>query len=627
MKKAGFIFVAAALLLAGCAKDTSRIALEDSGVSIPLSLSVGPASVPETKMTDGIVQKSSSSSFRGIKMLLVLPFRTSGGEVAADDHRWAQNLGLPQIGIPANTFGDDANEGEYDGLVRNNNSHLFDKVFLRVFTNRVLVYGEALDESVEVSPSDSVDFKRRNGVLRPEKNLPYVDYPSEISFALEPMLSPVSRKDAFNGWKSKIIEYLNTITGSTREYSGKKFIFRDPSTYNNNPELVRILNEFTNEGRMIPCSEDYLSKKLTQLYRNLEPLASDRHNSMGYNVGTYYYVYELANQIRSKIQNSNFVTGSGQGASAVITMKTDGPYIYGLPYGSAPIQWREGTLAFGVLDANVGLAMPDVTSYCYPPSLWYYVNSQVITTDDESVNTEYKSTASWNDITSHYTSAGVKSTSKSAAVKDKLQYAVAMLTLKSNGANYSSLSDAKGTAISINNTRNFPLSGIIIGGQKKVDFEFTPTGSDAYYVYDADVYSYDAQNKASAKLYLTNNVNFSSSVSSLMLESEPGKEVNFALEFKNNSNSTIYGRENCQIYPGTHFYLLGKMTLASAVNNTGEDLDRVFSKDHETVLSVRFSGFENAFNVLPSLEDPQLQIGVEAQVSWEFATPGIVPVK
>jgi len=113
----------------------------------------------------------------------------------------------------------------------------------------------------------------------------------------------------------------------------------------------------------------------------------------------------------------------------------------------------------------------------------------------------------------------------------------------------------------------------------------------------------------------------------LVLESPALANVHFALEFQNRSNATLYGINDCAIYPGNHFYLIGYMNYAQARNATGEDLRSVFVQDHTTVVNLTIPHLRNAYTVLPDLSDPQLVLGVDAQVNWIMEKPGTIPVK
>ena len=153
------------------------------------------------------------------------------------------------------------------------------------------------------------------------------------------------------------------------------------------------------------------------------------------------------------------------------------------------IQWN-GTAFVQVPPASSTLA--PIEAYCYPPSLWYWTNSTLRTSDDEDVDNQYKSTnPDWSSILSHYTlGSAVRPGITSVAVVNPLQYGVAMLELEmkasaSPGGTYNLL-DSKAGTVDIRDDV-FPLTGILVGEQHHQHFNFTPSSGTNYYVYDSDV--------------------------------------------------------------------------------------------------------------------------------------------
>lgn len=130
-------------------------------------------------------------------------------------------------------------------------------------------------------------------------------------------------------------------------------------------------------------------------------------------------------------------------------------------------------------------------------------------------------------------------------------------------------------------------------------------------MYDGDTHT--------PRAYLSSSKN-SEDVSVLLFETEAGKDVPFALEFLNGSNSTIYGFDNLPILPGTHFYLLGNIDLAAGQPSGA--FPAVFVKGHTTTVQARFSSLKNAHPVLPDLREVQLSVGVDAQMNWNY-TPSV----
>ena len=179
----------AAVILSACTaietgSEAEDLVYEQEGIQMPLSISVGARSTV-TKMTAAVTQADQTeSSFRGIKQIYAIPFKVKRSVVSTDE-RLGENLKLPQKGIPK-SFGTSALNGDFSGLVSNNNSHLYKVVIIPRGTASMLVYGQAIDENVSVA-TDSVAFKRRNGVL--QKHGVESAEPADINFTLEPFIT------------------------------------------------------------------------------------------------------------------------------------------------------------------------------------------------------------------------------------------------------------------------------------------------------------------------------------------------------------------------------------------------------------------------------------------------------
>jgi hypothetical protein len=49
--------------------------------------------------------------------------------------------------------------------------------------------------------------------------------------------------------------------------------------------------------------------------------------------------------------------------------------------------------------------------------------------------------------------------------------------------------------------------------------------------------------------------------------------------------------------------------------------DRVFTQDYITTLNMKVTGLSKAYNVVPNLLSPRLELGVKLEVNWESTTP------
>lgn len=616
---------------------------EEVGVS--LALSVGGPLQRGTKMAESVTQYSGTpASFRGIDQLIILPFRTGNpgdSPVQAGDEPWDLRLVLPQAGLDA-SFDNTATANR--GLVYTNFAHLYDLVYFRPESDAVLVYGKASDNT-------GGTLKKRNGSLL-AVDLDFLHSTNDILFSPDPIVPSDQSSAEYiaynNTWKNNTITFLNNIIGVNVSPKGgtPKYYFNDPASYNNHPVLKAALEAFTNEGIYFPLSAEVLGNKLSKLYQTLLPYATDASQSADYyyvpkNGAAYPYIYELAKAVVKKIYDdtvssaqNTYTNRSTKDGKYVISMKTNGPVAFGLPAGTIPIQWQEGKKTFKIvynIDNFTGLGYIPADYLCYPPSLWYYVNSPLVSSEDSEITEKYTSQYTWSDIRDNYTASGIGNESKAAAIRNPLQYGIALLELKCKKATTTTVNgkktvrDFEGNPIDVGNTK-FPLTGIIVADQYPQRYDFTAStdaSAKMRYIYDSEVN--DANGNARA--WFSGSTD-SSVLTSLVLPTRPGTDVRFALEFLNKTSyTTVIGANGCVIPPGQHFYLAGILKLSEATDNSAEgNHDSVFIRDHVTEVQASFTSLKAAYDVIPDLTEPQLQLGVKAEFGWNLSTPTNVPI-
>ena len=627
------------------------VVISQEGVELPFSLSIGRRS-PLTKMSTGVTQvDATEASFRGIQEVYIIPFKASRA-ITSTDARVGANLNLPQTGLPS-LFGTSAQNGNFSGLVSQNNSHLYKGVIIPRGTASMLVYGQAVDDAVSVSP-DSVAFKRHNGVLR-KHAVEYADHPSEITFTLEPFITDAT-EPAFNAKVNGMIAYLNSIasasvslTGYTRSgytYTQNTWTYRwnTPSDYGNYGDLKNAFDFLTNNGVAFSAGTSGLNQMLTTLYNSLYSMANNTTaggtsyrlqyyaSNSGWNQqqSNYYYLYHLSGRVRELIDNSTYVTVSGSGANATVTLNADYssfPESFGVPAGCVALQWNGSQ--FVLQTPASGAALAPMNAYCYPPSLWYMANSTLRTSDRGTIVEEYKSAnTTWQSIFDLYTyGTVVVPGAESAALRDPLQYGVAMLEVNLNYAlspgGTQLLPDSQANTVDVRND-HFPLTGIIIGEQKNQEFNFTPTMSGtSFYVYDSEV-----NNGSTPKAYIAGQSSaiVFQPIHTLVVPTEDQQDVHVALEFQNNSGADFYGANGNKVPAGSRFYLIATLKFAEAVNNSGETLSAIFVRDHVTQVTFSVESLAKAYNTIPELRDPQLEIGVVTKIEWVQVTPSEIPM-
>lgn len=414
--------------------------------------------------------------------------------------------------------------------------------------------------SVSDGSLETVSGKHLNGVLVPHG----LDNPAsgeDISFSLEPVAGS-SEAEAINIKADNLISALNSVVEAMQGSEDE--------------DIRHFLDVFAQENRIFACSAQTLYRMEQNILGELSVYSGTSSADI--------------NLIMSKVTALQSARSSAGAAF---------PSSYGIPEGSIGMWWN-GRRFVRLLD-GVNIRLVPMEEYCYPPGLWYFANSPVQTSDDENVKVQYKpQNATWGDILSYY-SAGVevKSSTRSVAIVEQLQYGAGLLEVHF---------DAPGTEASV--AAGCPVTGIIIGEQDDLDFSFAPKSSSSRFIYDNNVSGMTMGSTASGQ-----------SIRTLVNPTAAGQVVHFALEFMNNTSSTFQGRQG-EILPGCKFYLAGELKPSGAIQPATEVLQGVFTGDHKTTVHVRVDGLDNAYNVVPDLRDPQLEIGVVADIDWIQITPG-----
>ncbi len=312
--------------------------------------------------------------------------------------------------------------------------------------------------------------------------------------------------------------------------------------------------------------------------------------------------------ITGAIVAAGFVTDNGY---AVV--KDNGfPRDLGLPDGAVQVAFADGEFAYTYPSVD-GMDVPAMTAYTLPAELYYTVNTKGVIDEETTHAPNFNNYEVWNDvITTEYAEnvAPVTLATKSVVLLDQVQYAVGRLdatvkvsaeTVKDSGAeggvaNYVAV-PADG----------YPVTGILIGGQKQVTWDFTPVeDADEFTIYDANVEGAAVVGTACDPMY------------TLALETKADQVVNIAVEFENTGDD-FYGVNHQVIPAGTKFYLVAQLDPTKAKNYASGELDKVFFQDHATKLDLTIgeTSLQNAYNVVPDLRSPKLEFGLSVNLQWQ----------
>ena len=603
-----------ALALTACVSEDyspdspAATAADADHVSVELAMSLSPATT--TRMGGDVTQ--TDGKFHGIQDFYVIPFATRG-KVKAADQRLEAHIDI------SNTITE---------LIENNNAKFYDFVHVPANTASFLVYGHApLTADKTVSGS----------LITPDGVIAEGGAPADITFAPDP-ICPIEKvktvaqdiSDFLTGIaktsiSTTITEYgRNSTSGTTKTHT---YAFATPSTFENCPPIVNAFNFLTNSGNVMAGASTAVERLLTKLYNDLYSYANStsysQYNGTWYryeyyerkktSYSYYYYIQQLAIAIRTAINNSSYVQVSNANTSnATVSLKQDYqnfPASLGLPDGAVGLRWNSTDGKFEVV-AQTTTESPilSVDRYCYPASLWYFDNSRIKTSSADWEKEHYVAdNDTWADILDEYLQdeSVVTHDVQAVAIKDAINYGVACLSASVKSA--STLKDNGGAnSFTINSSSTiFPLTAILIGQQRKVDFKFEPFDTEEYCAYDPTI--------AGDNIYLCTNE--SAKTNTLVLQTKPGEKVTVVLEFQNNSGKDFNGI-NGLIGQGTKFY------LTASLDPTGknDNLPEVFRQDRQTTVNFTVNSLANAWNVVPDLSDPRLEVGVSVETKWIQST-------
>ena len=554
--------------LTGCIDDEEVTVSDDRPVVAALSLSVLPRTSSATRMSGDVVQ-ATIGTFRGLQSLRAIPFATQGKVAAADRPRAFDTQGL--------------RSEEYQKT--STSFYYFETCSFTAGVSSFLVYGRA---QTAVSADGSPQDKPRNGSL--VATFLGDASPAGISFAPDPIWD--STEAPADGIVME--DCLTDVANARILYQGYYYTWSSaPDT-----KLRAFYLNFTGQGSqnnaLIAASTANVQRHLSDLRVKIAALT--------FGAGT---IDALLRQAIIDAIDKNLGL-----------LPADYPASVHLPDGAAVVRWNGNR--FQTETATTTLAnISSLRRYAYPAELYYFANSRIKTTTRDDRRNYYSSESSWDNLLDQYEydNGTVTNNTTAVAIKEPLQYAVGCLQLSFNSFS-GTLGDAEGRAVPCNST-SFPLTGIIVGSQRSVGFDFVPiTASDVdtHFIYDSNPVATNGQ-----QLYLGQTGE--GTTNTLVLQTCDDEKVTIILEFENNSGLAFTGL-NGVVYPGTRFYLVG--SVDPKVVPQADYEKRAFTQDYTTHVGISVASLAKAYNVTPDLLTPHLEIGVSLTPEWTMATPANV---
>lgn len=269
-----------------------------------------------------------------------------------------------------------------------------------------------------------------------------------------------------------------------------------------------------------------------------------------------------------------------------------------------------------------GIVVAASQAYNYPASLYYWTNAFPVA---------YSTTpafAEWSNGVYAGTREVITPSTTKIALNQTINYGVARLDVKAaikttDGATIPAgeVNDVA-THVTLAN-HNFVVKGVLVGGlPDQLDWQMHPSTADTYskVVYDTRL------DQADYKLTNAMAPDFSG-ITPLMYcllpetadcstgsAEDTGHTPNIALEILNDGPQ-FYGLNGNVIPEGGTFYLVGKLTYKADAGKS--EVVRVFQQDYNTTANLTISSLAKAYNTVPDLINPRLELALAIDIDWK----------
>lgn len=560
-------------MLASCKEDEEYLPaeLDEGPVEAALTLSVSPQGSATTRMSGDVVQ--AGGNFRGLLSLRAIPFATQGKVTASDRPKAFDTNGIR------------AEEYEKTG----SSFYYFEGCDFMTGVSSFLVYGRAMTATnADGSPRDKAHNGSLTAVFPADAN------PAGISFV--PDIIYDSAEAPADG--TTMADCLTAVADVQITYKGNTYTWSAAA----NTTLRAYFLNYTGQGSQ---GTALLASSTANVQHHMSALRVQM-TALHFDPGT---PEALLRQAIIDAIDENYAL-----------LPANYPASINLPAGAAVVRWNGARFQPQTMTTTLA-KISSIRRYAYPAELYYFANSQIKTSVRDDRHSFYAAASNWDGMLDQYEfdNSAVTTNTTAVAIKEPLQYAVGCLQLSFNDLVGSTLRDADGQNVTVRSTA-FPLTGIIVGSQRPVGFDFVPTSDsdvDTRFVFDSDPVTTTGQT-----LYLGRSG--TGTTNTLVLQTCDGEDVTLILEFQNDSGSTFTGL-NGVVYPGTRFYLIGSVEPKAVPQEDYEK--RAFTQDHTTRVGVTVASLAKAYNVMPDILTSHLEVGIRLTPQWVMATPTSVELE
>ena len=554
---AGAIALAGAMGFTACSSDDDITSGQNptfDGETVKTQFTINvPAGGASTRLSEDIVQGQEDPVFRGMENIYMFAFDETSGGDVAD---------ITTSTNPAAVY-DNMGSILNNELLETNNAKVYYDITIPAGVNRFLFYGEATRSGGATDEN--------NGVLTASYPESPVGTVADIKFEL---------KSIANGANLTTETTLLTALNNVANVSGW-------ST--------------TDNATLKSLYSSYITLKAGSANSIREALA---YLKEGVGNVTESDVAALKESIISAIETEIGENGTS-GNIGALTYPRD----LGLPDGAVQVSWNKTAFEYAKTSDNVWASQAQITDYVYPAALYYWTNSTIkVSNETQSGNYAGKN---WIGILDLYTDGtSVSSSTRSVAMNDQINYGVARLDLSAY-LNGSSLKDNVSEDINVSASNGISLVGILVGGQKDVTYDFsTPVTATERSIYDRSIKEAKLSTSKDEKVL----------AQTLVLETAAAAtagegNVRFALELQNNTGAPFVGHDGT-VPAGGRFYLVGE--LEPSFDSAYDAMEhKVFKQDYTTTAKVSINSLAHAYNCIPDLRSPKLELGLSVDLDWE----------
>lgn len=600
-----------------------------------LSLGVG-AGAPTTKANPAFITEmlssSSNPSFRGLSNIRVIPFFTGMGVTVRPTDR-ANGFSRLFSDIAGSATDAKVFNGHHfhDGLLEGSHAHYFPggNALFAGGTTAMLVYARATEPELPEETLARRAHKQLYGSLTEkgwvgeENSTPT---PSDIGFSPECIYGPDITAAA-----SQMASLLTTVASTSvsvpywyhnvNEDWVKDYASAVWSNENLDcPDLRQAFKDFVSmtgeEYRLIPGAYVNLLWRLNNLEAFLDGFACEDETVIMHGDKEAYW--DTTHQLTKGYVNNALrdqLKVNVQTCKDALASYSQYPQAYGIPSGASFLQW-DGA-AFQAMPEALDGWIP-ATQYCYMPALYYYANSTVSTSYSSDIYEQYPG-KTWEQIVALHTAGKmVTKTTRAVALDTPLQFACGMLvaTVQATENPLRDRGDAHAFTLD-DSSHDFPVTGLVLGGQYEQRYNFTPVTDDESEVLQQELFMFDANVTGT----YVNTVQ-SAAFRTLALPTPLERDVYFYLELRNDSGQAFKGADGV-IPAGSRFYLAGKIPAPSQTD-IAAGVNRVFMQDRFTQITCSITSLENAYLCIPQMGNPELQLGVQTKANWFFSPSSYV---